>query len=98
MRAMAARFLPVVAGLGLRRMSVSAGRAAGLLGSPEAALAGKQKWEVFRGWLVFKLLTYDWIVQNGLTVRHGAARGIVLDGILVVRLLLKEMFREYGAF
>lgn len=71
---MARRFLSAVTGLALRRMSVSAGHAAGHLGAPEAALTGKQKWEVFRGWLVFKLLTYDWIVQNGLTVSHGAAK------------------------
>ena len=34
-----------------------------------SALAGKSGREVFRGWLVFKLLTYDWIINNSLTVR-----------------------------
>jgi len=36
--------------------------------SPEEATSGKSMWEVFRGWLVFKLLTYDFLVDHSLTV------------------------------
>ncbi len=36
--------------------------------SPEAVTRGKSTWEVFRGWLVFKLFTYDWLVDNNLKV------------------------------
>ena len=37
--------------------------------SPEEATSGKSTWEVFRGWLVFKLLTYDFLVDHSLRVR-----------------------------
>ena len=36
--------------------------------SPEVATAGKSTKEVFRGWVVFKLLTYDFLVNNSLRV------------------------------
>lgn len=36
--------------------------------SPEAVTRGKSAWEVFRGWLVFKLFSYDTLVDNGFKV------------------------------
>lgn len=44
--------------------------------SPEAVTRGKSTWEVFRGWLVFKLFSYDWLVDNNLKV-HGTTRGLL---------------------
>ena len=38
--------------------------------SPQVATQGKANREVFRGWLVFKLLTYDFMVDNSLKVRR----------------------------
>ena len=37
------------------------------LGDPESAIRGKTSWEVFRGWLVFKLFSYD-LVDNSTKV------------------------------
>ncbi len=37
--------------------------------SPDVATAGKTTREVLRGWLVFKLFTYDYLVDNSLKVR-----------------------------
>ena len=37
--------------------------------SPQSSvLAGKPLGEIVRSWIVFKLLGYDWIVRNSLTV------------------------------
>lgn len=36
--------------------------------SPHAVTRGKSTWEVLRGWLVFKLFTYDILVDNSLKV------------------------------
>ena len=36
--------------------------------SPEVATAGKSTKEILRGWVVFKLLTYDFLVNNSLRV------------------------------
>lgn len=36
--------------------------------SPEVATAGKTTREVLRGWLVFKLFTYDYLVENSVKV------------------------------
>ena len=36
--------------------------------SPEVATAGKTVWEVFRGWMVFKLFTYDFPVDHSMKV------------------------------
>ena len=33
-----------------------------------SSLSGKAYGEVLRGWVVFKLLSYDWIVRKSLTV------------------------------
>ena len=37
-------------------------------GDPTRATQGKTTWEVLRGWLVFKIFTYDVIVNNSLKV------------------------------
>ena len=34
-----------------------------------SALSGKTRREVFRGWMVYKLLSYNWIVQSSMEVR-----------------------------
>ena len=39
--------------------------------SPQVATKGKSTGEVFRGWLVFKLFSYDWVVDNSMKVRRG---------------------------
>ena len=36
--------------------------------SPQAVAKGKSTWEVFRGWLVFKMFSYDMLVDNGAMV------------------------------
>ena len=36
--------------------------------NPEVVTRGKSTWEVFRGWLVFKLFTLDVLVDNSLKV------------------------------
>ena len=38
--------------------------------NPEVATRGKSAWEVIRGWLVFKLFTYDSVVDNNLEVNR----------------------------
>lgn len=35
----------------------------------DTALSGKTRREVFRGWLVFKLLSSNWIVEKSVQVR-----------------------------
>ncbi len=42
-------------------------------GDPEIATRGKTTWEVFRGWLVFKIFTYDAIVDNSIKVSSSIA-------------------------
>lgn len=39
-----------------------------LLNAKQAAFAVKSNWELFRGWLVFKLFTYDSLVDNSFKV------------------------------
>lgn len=39
-------------------------------GDSEWATRGKTTWEVFRGWLVFKLFSYDILVDNSLKVNY----------------------------
>ena len=36
----------------------------------ERSIQGKSTWEVVRGWLVFKLLSYDILVDNSLKVKY----------------------------
>jgi len=38
------------------------------LGDPESAIRGKTSWEIFRGWTVFKILSYDVVVDNSIKV------------------------------
>ena len=52
-----------------------------------SALAGKSGREMFRGWLVFKLLTYDWIINNSLTVRTVTCVRHVYKSLIIYSLL-----------
>lgn len=38
-------------------------------GSKNSALSRKTYGQVLRGWFVFKMLSYDWVVRRSLTVR-----------------------------
>lgn len=42
---------------------------------PEVATSGKSGWEVFRGWLAFKLFTYGYLVDNSFKVGALFGRG-----------------------
>ena len=37
---------------------------------PKQAFAVKSNWELFRGWLVFKMFTYNSLVDNSFKVRY----------------------------
>jgi hypothetical protein len=55
--------------------------------SPQSSvLASKPLGEIVRGWIVFKLLGYDWIVRNSLTLYNVSKR---LLGVGMTRRLLK---------
>lgn len=56
-------------GISLGRSGQSYGGAAGVrFDSPEEVTSGKSTWEVLRGWLVFKMLAFDYLVNNSLKV------------------------------
>ena len=55
------------------------------LGDPESAIRGKTSWEVFRGWVVFKVLSYDLVVDNSTKVSvqgqlQGKSKGVPVSG------------------